>query len=143
MLEAVAPACVDSRTSVARPARTRGEREDDCLAPVTEWTVIVETPPRAVTAKDEIDAFRRALSANPAARHPAASFDPVAGTFVAQFQVVAETSEAAALRGCFANWGSIVAAGVAFDAESSVFVAPPGDAGHADRFSVVARVDRQ
>jgi hypothetical protein len=110
---------------------------------VTDWTVIVETSPGAATKAIEIKAFRRALYTNPAVRDPAASFEPAVGALAAQFQVVAHSSEAAALRGCFAYWGAIAAAGVAPDAEPTVLVAPLEDAGHAERFTVVAQVRRQ
>jgi hypothetical protein len=111
-------------------------------ASVTEWTIIVETPPRAAPTTVELGAFRRALQGNPAARDPAASFDLAAGALAAQFQVVAESREAAALRGCFAYWGAVAAAGVAVGAESTVLVAPLEDAGRAERFSVSAHARR-
>jgi hypothetical protein len=119
--------------------------DDDRLAPrpVTEWTIIVETPPGVASTTDEVNAFQRGLYANAAARDPAASFDQSAGTIAAQFQVVADSRETAALRGCFAYWGAIAAAGLVLDAESTVFVAPLEDAGHAERFSVLAEVRRQ
>lgn len=107
---------------------------------VTEWTIIVETRPGAAPTAEALGAFRRALSGNPAAREPVASFDEADGTLAAQFQVIADSSGAAALRGCFAYWGAIAAAGVAVDAQAIVLVAPLEDAGRAERFSVLARI---
>jgi hypothetical protein len=108
--------------------------------PVTDWTIVVETPPAVTPTLAELEAFRRALRASPAAREPAASFDQASGTLAAQFQLVAESREAAAVRGCFAYWGAIAAAGVAIDADSTVLVAPIEDAGRAERFSARAHV---
>jgi hypothetical protein len=110
--------------------------------PATAWTVVVETAPAVAPTTVELDAFRRALRANPAAREPAASFDHATGALAAQFQLVADSREAAALRGSFAYWGASAAAGVAIAADSTVLVAPLEDAGSAVRFSARAQLRR-
>lgn len=108
---------------------------------LTTWTVIVETPAGAAT-RDHLGPFLRALLANAAAVAPAASFDAEASALTAHFDVFADTREEAALRGCFAYWGAIAAAGVQLADDSTVLVAPRANAGDAERFSAQARVTR-
>jgi hypothetical protein len=133
------------RDDATADAPTPGALCDDdrsVTPPADEWTVIVETPTEAAATAHEVELLRRALSRNPAARDPAASFDREAETLGAQFQVVAGSREAAAMRGCFAYWGAIAAAGMKLSPESAVLVAPLEDAGDAERFSVVAHLRR-
>jgi hypothetical protein len=110
------------------------------VASGTEWTVIVETPP-GVARDVHLGPFLRALLANAGAIAPAASFDAGNGVLAAQFQVFADDRDDAALRGCFAYWGAVAAAGVISRSASTLLVAPVDDAGDAQRFIAVAQLE--
>src|SRR5918992_3190560 len=93
-----------------------------------EWLVIVETAPGMATG-EQLEPFRFALLANAAAIAPVASFDPARRALTAQFEVVAGRRKDAALRGCFAYWGGLAAAGTPLPTVSTLLVAPRADAG--------------
>jgi hypothetical protein len=113
----------------------------DRKSSATTWTVVVATPAGAVT-QDHLGPFLRALLANAGAIAPAASFDADTRTLAARFQVFADTRDDAALRGCFAYWGAVAAAGVELDAEPTLEVAPSGDVADGRRFTAHGQVTR-
>jgi hypothetical protein len=109
---------------------------------VGEWTVIAEKAPGAATG-EQLGPFLRALLANAASIAPVASFDPDTDALTAQFEVVADSREDAALRGCFAYWGALAAAGAPLTAVSTLLVAPHEDAGDARRFTARALIQAE
>jgi hypothetical protein len=107
-----------------------------------EWIVIAETAPGAATG-EQLGPFLRALLANAASIAPAASFDPDTNALTAQFEVFAASREDAALRGCFAYWGALAAAGAPLPPASTLLVAPRANAGDARRFTVHVDLQEQ